>query len=108
MKWSTWNPFRPFGRERAEVIRILEGVLDGTLDCRYWDTFLSIPMKGTPDLEEVRVVCEALESEESMDEKGIIKHSEQARAKIQTLLAALKETPNQSPDPTAPSRRGSA
>ena len=93
MNWSTWNPFKPFGRERADVGRILEGILDGSLDCRVWDSFLRIPMKGTPELEQVRIACEALEGEESMDEKGTIKHSERARAEIQRLLAALKEEP---------------
>ena len=71
MNWSTWNPFKPFGRDKADVIRILEGVLDGSLDCREWDSFLRIPMKGTPELEQVRIACEALEEEESMNEEGV-------------------------------------
>jgi hypothetical protein len=88
--WSTWNPFKPFGREKAEVVRFIEGVLDGTLDCREWDNFLRIPMKGTPDLEAIRVACVALEPEETMDAEGTIVHSEPARQKIQSLLEVLK------------------
>lgn len=98
--WSTWNPFKPFGREKAEVVRYLEGVLDGTLDCREWDNFLSIPMKGTPDLEAIRVACVALEPEEKMDAGGRIVHPEQARQTIRSLLEVLKKEPNQSPQIT--------
>jgi len=94
MNWSTWNPFKPFGREKAEVVCILEGVIAGTLDCRYWDTFLNVPMRGTPDLEAVRVACEALEDEEIMDASGTITHTESGRNKIQSLLRDLKEGSN--------------
>ena len=90
--WSTWNPFKPFGREKHEVVRILECILDGTLDCREWGDFLDIPMKGTPGLEAIRVACVALESEETMDDKGTIVHTEHARQKIRTFLDALKQS----------------
>ena len=85
----TWNPFKPFGREKTEVVRLLEGVLAGTLDCREWDAFLRIPMKGTPELDAIRVACADLESEETMDDEGTIVHSEFARQKIESLLEAL-------------------
>lgn len=89
--WSTWNPFKPFGREKADVVWFLEGALDGTLDCRAWDGFLRTQMKGAPDLEAIRVACAALESEESISDKGTITHSEPARKKIRSLLADLRE-----------------
>ena len=89
--WSTWNPLKPFGRERAEVIRILQEMLGGTLDCREWDSFLRIPMKGTPDLEAIRLSCNELSDQESMDQNGFIKHSKEARAKIQDHLDSLKK-----------------
>jgi len=91
MKWSRWNPFLPFGREKADVVRILEGILAGSLDCREWGNFVDIPMKGTPDLEEIRKACQALEAEESMDNDGRILHTERARAELQRLLDGLRK-----------------
>jgi hypothetical protein len=52
-----WNPFKPFGRERTEVADILERVLAGSMDCREWDDFISIPMKGAPELERFNFLC---------------------------------------------------
>ena len=91
MKWSRWNPFKPFGRDVSDVVRILEGVLDMTLDCREWDDFLKISMKGTPELETIRLACEALQNEESMDENGVIVYTPKGREKLQNLLASLKQ-----------------
>lgn len=89
-KWSTWNPFKPFGREVTEVTRILEAVLDGTVDPREWGDFLNIPMKGSPHLEAVRTACEALDSEETMDANGVIIYTRKGREKLQQLLGDLK------------------
>jgi hypothetical protein len=48
--WNTWNPFKPFGREKADVARFLEGVLDGTLDCREWDSSYPVKYHGPQSL----------------------------------------------------------
>jgi hypothetical protein len=93
--WSRWNPLKPFGREKSDAIRLLEGALAGTLDCREWDSFLRIPMKGTPDLENVRLACVSLETAEAMSEDGKISYHEPARAEIQGMLQKLKTEPNQ-------------
>jgi hypothetical protein len=108
MNWSRWNPFKPFGRGRTDVIQILEAVLARRLDCREWDSFLRIPMKGTPDLEAVRVACEALESEEKIEDNGTMWHTAPAQAKIRDLLQGLKEDPNQSREPMPLKRHGSS
>jgi hypothetical protein len=89
--YSGWNPFKPFGRERADVARILAAVLDKSIDCREWDDFLTIPMKGTPELEAVRLACEALESEESMDENGFIIYTQKGQDELRRLLRSLEE-----------------
>lgn len=72
-------------------MRILEGVLDMTLDCREWDDFIKIPMKGTPELEKIRLACETLESEESIDANGVTIYTQKGREKLQSLLASLKQ-----------------
>jgi hypothetical protein len=91
MAYSRWNPFKPFGRERSDVMRILAAVLDKSIDCREWDNFLNIPMKGTPELEEVRLACEALESEESMDENGVIIYTQKGQDELRRLLRSLEQ-----------------
>jgi hypothetical protein len=100
-----WNPFKPFGRERTEVADILERVLAGSMDCREWDDFISIPMKGAPELDSVRSACEALADQEKIEESGTMSHSESARERIRALLSKLKENSNRSLQPTPPSRR---
>jgi hypothetical protein len=91
VNWSTWNPFKPFGREDAEVVRFLRELLDGTIDPRAWGDFLDIPMKGTPELEAVRLACNALEGEESMDENGVIIYTPMGRDKLQSLLRSIEK-----------------
>jgi hypothetical protein len=73
------------------VKRILAAVLDQSIDCREWDDFLCIPMKGTPDLEAVRLACESLGSEEMMDEKGAIIYTQEGQEKLRSLLRRLEE-----------------
>ena len=90
MKWSTWNPFRPFGREQSEVERALTEVLDGVIDPREWGNFLDIPMKGTPSLEAIRKRCVALASEESMDAHGKIVYTPEAREVLASLRDQLR------------------
>jgi hypothetical protein len=91
VNWSTWNPFKPFGREEVEVVRFLREALDGTIDPRAWGDFLDIPMKGTPELEAVRLACKALEGEESMDENGVIIYTQMGRDKLQSLLRSIEK-----------------
>jgi hypothetical protein len=106
MNWNRWNPFKPFSREKAEVADILKSVLAGTMDCRDWDDFISIPIKGVPELDRVRAACEALADQEKIEESGMMSHSDPAREKIRTLLSGLKEDSNQKSQPTPTSRRG--
>lgn len=90
-QWSSWNPFKPFGREVADVAKILAAVLDQTIDCREWGNFLDIPMKGTPELEAIRLACNALNKEESMDENSVIIYTQKGRDKLQSLLWSLEK-----------------
>ena len=89
--WSYWNPFRPGARSKAEVVRILESAINGTLDCQEWDNFINIPMKGDPQMEAVRLACEALQAAESIGADGAIAHTLEARSQLQRLLAGLKQ-----------------
>ena len=68
----------------------MEAVLDGTVDPQEWGDFLDIPMKGSPHLEAVRMACEALDSEETIDAKGVIIYTRKGREKLQQLLGDLK------------------
>ncbi len=90
--WSSWNPLKPFGRERSEVVATLRAALDGTIDPRAWGNFVDIPMKGTPELERVRVECEALARNEAerMDCEGRIVFTDSARELLTTLLKRLE------------------
>jgi hypothetical protein len=90
VNWSYWSPFRPWAPRKAEVIRILEQVLDGTLDCRVWDDFIHIPMKADPELEAIRRACEALTPEETVGPNGAPAFTERARTELQRLLASVK------------------
>jgi len=90
MNWSAWNPFKPFGREVADVIATLDAVVAGRLDCREWDAFVRIPMPGTPELDEVRVTCAALAPEERIGDDGIVRHTEQGRNAIEQIIRRIK------------------
>ena len=72
-------------------MRFLKEVLDGTIDPREWGNFLDIPMKGTPNLEAVRLACEALESEESLGENGVITYTQVGRDKLLCLLRSIEK-----------------
>ena len=91
VNWSPWNPFKPFGREESEVVRFLKEVLEGTIDPREWGNFLDIPMKGTPNLEAIRLACEALRGEESIEESGVIAYTQAGRDKLQSLLRSIEK-----------------
>jgi hypothetical protein len=90
MSWSTWNPFKPFGRDAAEVLTILEAVVAGRLDCREWDAFLRIPMPGTPKLDEIRLACAALDSEERIGDDGLVAHTPSSRKAIEDLIIQIR------------------
>ena len=82
--------FKPFNRSSAEVIEIIEQVSSGTMDCRDWDNFISIPIKGNPEMEAVRAQCEALSGDENIEPSGIIRHSEKARQELLKILLKLE------------------
>lgn len=82
--------FKPFNRSSAEVIEIIEQVSSGTMDCRDWDNFISIPIKGNPEMEAVRAQCEALSGDENIEPSGIIRHSEKARQELLQILLKLQ------------------
>ena len=84
--------FKPFNRSTAEVIKIIEHVLNGTMDCRDWDNFISISIKGNLEMEKVRAKCEALSSHENIEPSGIIHHSETARQELLQILLKLQST----------------
>ena len=71
------------------MVKILNAVLDQTIDCREWGNFLDIPMKGTPELEAIRLACETLYEEESMDENDVIVFTKKGREKLKSLLRSL-------------------
>ncbi len=85
-----FNIFKPFTRSRSEVIELLETVLHGKMDCRAWDTFISIPIKGDPEMEVIRQACEDLAKEEVIESDGTLYHKPNARMKLEELLSALK------------------
>ena len=82
--------FKPFNRSSAEVIEIIELVSSGTMDCCDWDNFISIPIKGNPEMEAVRAQCEALSGDENIEPSGIIRHSEKARQELLKILLKLE------------------
>ena len=82
--------FKSFNRSSAEVIEIIEQVSSGTMDCRDWDNFISIPIKGNPEMEAVRAQCEALSGDENIEPSGIIRHSEKARQELLQILLKLQ------------------
>ena len=82
--------FKSFNRSSAEVIEIIEQVSSGTMDCRDWDNFISIPIKGNPEMEAVRAQCEALSGDENIEPSGIIRHSEKTRQELLQILLKLQ------------------
>lgn len=82
--------FKPFNRSSAEVTKIIEQVLAESMDCRDWDNFISIPIKGNPEMEAVRAQCEALSCDENIEPSGIIRHSEKARQELLQILLKLQ------------------
>jgi hypothetical protein len=84
-----FNMFKPFTRPRSEVIWLLETVLHGKMDCRAWDTFISIPIKGDPEMEAIRQACEDLAQEEIIENDGTLHHKPNARIKLEGVLSAL-------------------
>ena len=82
--------FKPFNRSSAEVIKIIEQVLAASMDCRDWDNFISIPIKGNPEMEAVRAQCEALSCDENIEPSGIIRHSEKTRQELIQILLKLQ------------------
>ena len=88
---NNWNPFKPFVRSRAEVAAILESVLNGTMHCHPWDDFICIPIKGAPEMEAVRAVCEELAPLEMIGDDGMVKHTPVARQRIERLLKGLRD-----------------
>ena len=91
MALVNWNPFKPFVRSREEVADWLRRALSGTLDCRDWDTFVRVPIKGAPEMDAIRAECEALESFETTGEDGMLSHTPEARARIEQLLKRVTE-----------------
>jgi hypothetical protein len=88
----TLNPFKPFVRSRAEVANWLQRALSGTLDCRDWDTFVRVPIKGDPEMDAIRAECEALEPFETTgDDDGMLSHTPEARVKLEQLLERVGE-----------------
>ena len=85
-----WSLIKPYSLSAQQVIYILEQALSGTMDCREWDNFISIPIKGNTDMEAVRAKCEALSDFEHIEPSGIISHSEMARVEILQMLKELK------------------
>ena len=81
---------KPYSLSTQEVSNILEQVLAGNMDCRDWDNFISIPIRGNPDMEAVRAKCEALSSFEHIEPSGIISHSKTARTVLSQMLKELQ------------------
>jgi hypothetical protein len=50
--------YRP---SRAEVLTLLQGVLDGTTTRQRWDLFVGMPLRHDPELEEIRLRCLVLQ-----------------------------------------------
>jgi hypothetical protein len=86
----TWNPFKPFVRSRAEVAEWMQRALSGNLDCRDWDTFVRVPIKGDPQMDAIRAQCEALLPLETTGADGMLSHTPEARAKLQQLVERLR------------------
>jgi hypothetical protein len=87
---SRWNPFKPFVRTRQEVASYLERAVNETIDCRHWDDFLRIPIRGAPEMEAIRAKCESLASHETIREDGGISFNPEARRELQRLLDIVK------------------
>lgn len=90
MDLTRWNPFKPFVRSRSEVAWYLERAVNETLNCRDWDTFLSIPIKGAPEMEAIRGECQSLTSQETIREDGTISFTPQAHQRLIQLLGSVK------------------
>ena len=91
MDLSRWNPFKPFVRSRTEVAWYLERAVNETLDCRDWDTFLSIPIKGSPEMEAIRAECESLTPQETIGDSGTISFTPEAHRVLQRLLKQVQK-----------------
>lgn len=50
--------YRP---SRAEVLALLQGVLNGTTTREQWDLFVGLPMHHDPELEDIRRCCLVLQ-----------------------------------------------
>ena len=84
----------------------LDTVLHGHMDCRQWDTFMSIPIKGDPKMEEVRQACEQLVSEEIIENDGRLYHQAGAKDKLERILSALKNNEPRTTPSDSPSKNG--
>ena len=90
MAWANWNPFKPFVRSREEVADWLHRALGGELDCRDWDAFVRVPIRGAPEMDSVRRECEALAPFETTGSDGKLSHTPEARAKLEQLLRRVE------------------
>ena len=57
------------------------------MDCRQWDAFVRIPIKGDPKMDAMRRACVELESEEIMEKDGRLYHKPEAKAKLEKILS---------------------
>jgi hypothetical protein len=91
--------FKPFIRSREEVTWFLETVLYGHMDCRQWDSFVRIPIKGDPEMDAVRQACVQLEADEIIEDDGRLYHKSEAKAKLEKMLSHLKTNTEQADAP---------
>ncbi|ANG64478.1 hypothetical protein A8C75_19720 [Marinobacterium aestuarii] len=50
--------YRP---SRAEILALLQGVLEGTTTWQRWDLYVGMPMRHDPELEAIRLRCLVLQ-----------------------------------------------
>jgi hypothetical protein len=84
--------YRP---SRAEVLALLQGVLDGTTTRQQWDLYVGMPLRHDPELEEIRLRCLVLQEgndREPAAGEGIDEHlfDRAGRARLGVIVDDLK------------------
>ena len=82
--------FKPYSLSSEQVTQMIEQVLAGTMGCRDWDNFISIPIKGNLEMEKIRAKCEALSDQEHIESSGNISHSKLAQLELLEILKELQ------------------
>ena len=90
------NPRSRYRPTRAEVVTLLQAVIDGEASQTQWDLFIGYPLYHDPELEQIRLRCMALTQGDPDTEPmgsgiGAYLFNRAGREQLAEVLAELKQ-----------------